>query len=156
MNCPFLIMPICRFTVTHQKRTKWKVNGSAYFNKIDRFIELHFIRGELFMELCRDSCEETEELGSDLCLWCCNDRWLRPPTGEFLNPLILRITVTTGMFLSARTYDEWRAQNIGRLFATKVSKRLEDKSISQENPDSIKAFSAKFFFMQKKSSPSTI
>ena len=109
MNCPFLIMPICRLTVTHQKRTKWKVNGSAYFNKIDRFIELHFIRGELFMEFCRDSCEETEELGSDLCLWCCNDRWLRPPTGESLNPLILRITVTTGMFLSARTYDERRA-----------------------------------------------
>ena len=51
-------LPICRFTVTHQKKNKIKVPVSAYFNKIERFIELHYIRGELFMEFCRDACKE--------------------------------------------------------------------------------------------------
>ena len=48
--------------VTHQKKNKIKVPGSAYFNKIEHFIELHYIRGELFVpEFCRDACKETEE-----------------------------------------------------------------------------------------------
>ena len=64
-----------------------KVPGSTYFRKSERFMELHYIRGELFMEFCRDSCKEAKEMNSNLCFWCSKNRWVGNPTDRIPQPL---------------------------------------------------------------------
>ena len=43
------------------ENSKSKVPGAAYFRKIENLIDEHYIRGELFIEYCRDSCKERAE-----------------------------------------------------------------------------------------------
>ncbi|CAH3172655.1 unnamed protein product, partial [Porites lobata] len=57
------------------ERNKEQAPGAAYFRKIESFMEDHYIRGELFMEFCRDACKESREESSNLCSWCSNNRW---------------------------------------------------------------------------------
>ena len=38
--------------------TKMQLPGAAYFMKIEKFIQDHYVTGEHFMEFCRDSCKE--------------------------------------------------------------------------------------------------
>ena len=59
---------------------KMQVPGSAYFTKIEKFIDKHYLAGELFMEFCRIACKEQREGRIILCSWCSSKRWVGPET----------------------------------------------------------------------------
>ena len=104
------------------------------------------------MELCRDSCKETEELNSDLCPWCCENRWVGPPTERIPHPLPDPENPGHYMDISdSPTQDEnGECRTPNDYLPRKCLKDLYGKkAISQENPDSIKAFSAKFCVEEK-------
>ncbi|PFX12861.1 Transient receptor potential cation channel subfamily A member 1 [Stylophora pistillata] len=69
------------------ERNKEQAPGAAYFRKIESFMEDHYIRGELFMEFCRDACKESREESSNLCSWCSNNRWVGPETERIPQPV---------------------------------------------------------------------
>ena len=66
---------------------KMKVPGSAYFIKIEKFIDKHYVAGELFMEFCRDACKEQREGRIILCSWCSSKRWVGPETDRIPQPV---------------------------------------------------------------------
>ena len=69
------------------ERNKAEVPGAAYFRKIESFVEDHYIRGELFMEFCRDACRESRDGSSNLCSWCSHNRWVGPETERIPQPV---------------------------------------------------------------------
>ena len=94
------------------------------------------------MEFCRDSCKETKELSSDL----------GPPTERIPQPLPDPENPGHYMDVSdSPTHDENGERRTPDDYLPR--KCLKDlygkKAISQENPDSIKAFSAKFCVEEK-------
>jgi hypothetical protein len=119
-----------------------QVPGAAYFTKIEKFIESHYITGELFMEFCRDSCKEQRDDIVILCSWCSSNRWIGPETERIPQPipdennpghfLDVYQTPTTG-----RTPDDYLPR--------KCLKDLhEKKAISIDDPDDIASFCSKY------------
>ena len=68
-------------------RNKAEVPGAAYFGKIESFMEDDYIRGELFMEFCRDACKESRDGSSNLCCWCPYNEWIRPEMERIPQPV---------------------------------------------------------------------
>ena len=66
---------------------KMQVPGSAYFTKIEKFIDKHYLAGELFMEFCRIACKEQREGRIILCSWCSSKRWVGPETDRIPQPV---------------------------------------------------------------------
>ena len=107
------------------------------------------------MEFCRDSCKETKELSFKLCPWCYKNRWVGPPTERIPQPLPENSGHYMDVFDSPMHDENGERRTLDDYLPRKCLKHLYEKTyISQENPDNIKAFSAKFY--EKKSSSSTI
>ena len=60
------------------ENSKAEIPGAAYLSKIESFIEDHYVRGELFFEFGRDTCNKQSDASSTLCSWCTNNRWVGP------------------------------------------------------------------------------
>ncbi len=58
--------------------------GSAYFAKIKKFIDDHYVFGELFMEYLKGSCLSKN---GTLCQWCRDNRWIGPEIGRIPQPM---------------------------------------------------------------------
>ena len=104
------------------------------------------------MEICRDSSKETEELSSDLSPLCYENRWVGPPTEIIPQPL--SDPENPGHYMDvydSPTQDENGERRTSDDYLPR--KCLKDlygkKAINQENPDNIKAFSAKFCVEEK-------
>ena len=69
------------------ERNKAQVPGAAYFRKIESFMEDYYIRGELFMEFCRDACRESREGSSNLCSSCSYNGWVGQETERIPQPV---------------------------------------------------------------------
>lgn len=112
-------------------RNKTQVPGAAYFRKIESFDEDHYVRGELFMEFCRDACKESREGNSNLCSWCSNNRWVGPETEKILQPV--PDTNNPGHFM-----DVYQTKSTGRTpdyyLPRKCLKDYEEHSITIKIP----------------------
>ncbi|CAH3135445.1 unnamed protein product, partial [Porites lobata] len=63
------------------ENSKAEIPGAAYLNKIESFIEDHYVRGELFFEFSKRCKLHT------LCSWCTNNRWVGPVTERIPQPV---------------------------------------------------------------------
>ena len=125
------------------ERNKAEVPGAAYFRKIESFVEDHYIRGELFMEFCRDACRESRDGSSNLCSWCSHNRWVGPETERIPQPVPDQNN--PGHFM-----DVYQTKSTGRTpddyLPRKCLKDLYDKHSDSiiNDRDTIKSFCTKY------------
>ena len=125
------------------ERNKAEVPGAAYFRKIESFVEDHYIRGELFMEFCRDACSESRDGSSNLCSWCSHNRWVGPETERIPQPVPDQNNF--GHFM-----DVYQTKSTGRTpddyLPRKCLKDLYDKHSDSiiNDRDTIKSFCTKY------------
>lgn len=122
------------------ENSKAEIPGAAYLSKIESFIEDHYVRGELFLESCRDACNKQSDASSTLCSWCTNNRWVGPVTERIPQPvpdkqnpghfMDVYETPTTG-----RAPDDYQPRKC-------LKDLYEQNAISAGNPNTIAAFCA--------------
>ena len=68
------------------EKMKDKVSGSSYIQKIESFVEKHYVRGELLMGLNRGSCKVSDPY-SELCEWRSVNRSAARPMERIPQPM---------------------------------------------------------------------
>lgn len=131
-----------KYISAKSETSKLTLPGSGYYSQLERFCQLHFQRGELYIEYVKGSCEKNGEL----CDFC--REWNGPWTGCVPRPypdyahtsfhyLMARETPTQDDAGNDRPVDDFQPR-------AQLKALYKENSISSSDEEKVKAFLAKY------------
>ena len=133
-----------KFHRSTSETAKEAVPGAAYIKKVKTFYEMHYSRGELFMEFIRDGCVDST---GELCEYCEVNRWVGDKMTRIPQPVpdsqrpnhyfSVFDTSTLNEHGRPREPDDWQPR-------AQIKKLFQKAEITAANEENIKKFAERY------------